>query len=211
MSKYGDYTNSSEFSIPDTMHALLSAGTGFENLRMAEMPVPEIGADELLARVDAAGVCTSILKIIEQGPKHVYLNGWDMAKWPIILGDEGSITLVKIGENLKDRYKVGRRFAVQPAVDVAPVLNRSRYNNDAENMNKCAVGYTLGGHLAEYIRIQEEVLQGRCLLPLPDDELAYFAVSMAEPISCVYSAQQRNYHIIKKGPYAERQPRAGLL
>jgi threonine dehydrogenase-like Zn-dependent dehydrogenase len=78
-------------------------------------------------------------------------------------------------------------------------------------MHKCAVGYTLGGHLAQYIRIQQEVLDADCLLALPDDDMAYFEVSMAEPISCVYSAQQRNYHIIKQGPHAERQGRLGLL
>ena len=64
-------------------------------------------------------------------------------------------------------------------------------------MLKCAVGYSLGGNLAQYILIQEEVLKGECLLPLPDADMAYFAVSMAEPISCIYSAQERNYHIIK--------------
>ena len=57
----------------------------------------------------------------------------------------------------------------------------------------------------------EEVLAGECLLPLPSDEMGYYEGSMAEPISCIYSAQQRNYHIIKKGPHAQRQPQLGLL
>ncbi len=211
MSKYTEYYSRKAFDIPQTMQAVIAAGTGFENLRTTEVPVPQIGPDQLLARVDAAGVCTSILKLIDQGPEHTYINGWDMKKWPLILGDEGSVTLVKIGENLKGKYRLGERYAIQPAVGVGPIVHRERYNNNGEGMFKCGVGYSLPGHLAQYICIQEEVLAGQCLLPPGDDDLAYFAVSMAEPISCVYSAQQRNYHILKDSPFAERRANMGLL
>jgi len=211
MSRYVEYYRRKEFDIPQTMQAVIAAGTGFENLRVAEVPVPQIGPDQILARVDAAGVCTSILKLIDQGPEHTYINGWDMKKWPLILGDEGSVTLVKIGENLKGKYRPGERYAIQPAVGVGPIVHRERYNNNGEGMYKCGVGYSLPGHLAQYICIQEEVLAGGCLLPLGDDDLAYFAVSMAEPISCVYSAQQRNYHLLKDSPFAERRANMGFL
>ena len=210
MSKYSDYNNSMDFTVPDTMQALIARGRGFDNIEVTEVPVPEIGSNQLLARVDAAGVCTSILKLIDQGSDHTFIRGWDMAKWPVILGDEGAITLVKVGGNLKDKYKPGQRFAIQPAVDTDPINHRERYV-DAENMHKCAVGYTLGGHLAQYIVVQEEVLQADCMLPLPDETMAYFAASMAEPISCIVSAQDRNYHIHKAGPHAPRAPKLGLL
>jgi threonine dehydrogenase-like Zn-dependent dehydrogenase len=211
MSKYSDYYCVSDAAIPATMQALVACGSGFENLAVREIPVPGIGPEQLLARVDAAGVCTSILKLIDQGQRHPFINGWDMKKWPLILGDEGSVTLVKIGGKLKGRYKIGERYVIQPAVDVAPIVHRERYNDNAAGMRKCAVGYTLGGHLAQYIRIQEEVIEGQCLIPVPNEELAYFAGSMAEPISCVYSSQQRHYHIMKNGPNAERKAHLGLL
>ena len=211
MSGFSDYRHQTDFVIPRTMQAIIACGTGFENLKVAEIPVPQISPNQILARVDAAGVCTSIIKLIEQGEKHTYINGWDIKKWPVILGDEGSVTLVKVGDNLKTKYKAGQRFAIQPAVSILPIVHRERYNNNGEGMYKCAVGYTLGGHLAQYILIQEEVIEGQCLLPLPDNDMAYFAVSMAEPISCIYSAQQRNYHIIKNGPFAERRPYMGIL
>ncbi len=211
MSKYEQYRNQTEFELPKTMWAIRLAGRGFENLQYEQIPVPSVGENQLLAKVDAAGVCTSILKIIAQGSDHTYINGWDLNRWPVILGDEGSVTLVRIGDNLKDKYKIGQRFAIQPAVDVAPICHRERYKNNAEGMKKCAVGYTLNGNLAEYILIQEEVIQGQCLIPLPDDDLPYFAVSMAEPISCVYSAQDRQFHIYKAGPFAPRVPKLGML
>lgn len=211
MSKFSTYRNQKTFTIPETMTAVICRGVGFENIQVARVPVPAVGDNQLLCRVDAAGVCTSILKLVAQGSKHTFLNGWDVEKFPVILGDEGSVTVVKVGKNLAGQYQPGQRFGIQPAVDVAPICHRERYANQAEGMKKCAVGYTLGGNLAEYLLIQEEVLQGKCLLPLPSDDLSYFAVSMAEPISCVYSAQERQYHIHKADPFAPRVPKLGLL
>jgi len=211
MSKISTYRDQKTFNIPQTMTAVICRGVGFENIRVEQVPVPAVGDNQVLCRVDAAGVCTSILKLVAQGSKHTFLNGWDVDKFPVILGDEGSVTVVKAGKNLVGKYKPGQRFGIQPAVDVAPINHRERYANHAEGMKKCAVGYTLGGNLAEYLLIQEEVLQGQCLLPLPDASLPYFAVSMAEPISCVYSAQERQYHVFKKDPFAPREPMLGCL
>ena len=210
MPKCNNFSANREYNIPSTMQVVIACGRGFENLKVAQVPIPEINANQILARVDAAGVCTSILKLVDQGPEHTFIHGWDMEKWPVILGDEGAITLVAIGDNLKDKYSAGQRFAIQPAVNIDPINHRQRYN-DIENMHKCAVGYTLGGHLAQYIVVQEEVLKADCMLPLPDNDMPYFAASMAEPISCIYSAQDRNYHIHKAGPHAQREPKLGLL
>ncbi len=211
MTCYEAYRNQTDFAVPRTMRALVLSGVGFENLAVREVPVPCPGPDQLLCRVDAAGVCTSLLKLIAQGPAHAFLNGWDLVEHPIILGDEGSVTVVEAGANLAGAYAPGQRFAIQPAVDSPPINHRERYARGAEGMTKVAVGYTLGGNLAQYILIQEEVLAAGCLLPLPDDSMPYFAVSMGEPISCVYSAQERQIHIDKAGPQSPRVPRLGLL
>jgi threonine dehydrogenase-like Zn-dependent dehydrogenase len=211
MTRLAGYRNVDPELVPPTMKALVLSGPGFENLAVREVRVPEVGDGQLLCRVDAAGVCTSNIKIIAQGSDHISLNGWDLRAFPIILGDEGSLTLVKVGKALGDRYTVGQRFAIQPAVDVAPILHRERYRDGARGMHKCSVGYTLGGNLAEYLLIQEEVLAGQCLIPLPEEGLPYYSVAMGEPISCIYSAQQRHVHLRKDGPYAERVAELGLL
>lgn len=211
MPKYQQYRFQGEFEIPETMQAMVCSGIGFENLEIKEVPIPQANDNELLGRVDAAGVCTSILKIIEQGGKHPYLNGWDLEKYPLIFGDEGAITIVKVGANLKDKYAVGQKYMIQPALHVGPIHDRQRYNNNAEGMERCAVGYTIGGHLGQYICVREEVLKADCLIPLPNADMPYFAVSMAEPISCIFSAQDRNYHIIKDGPHTQRKAQLGLL
>ncbi|NLW85847.1 MAG: zinc-binding dehydrogenase [Planctomycetes bacterium] len=211
MDRFEQYQQKDIDHIPATMKAVVLNGTGFDKVVCREVPVPQPAPDQLLCRVDAAGVCTSIIKLLEQGPAHTFINGWDLEKFPVILGDEGAVTVVKAGDNLKNQYKTGSRFAIQPAVDVSPINHRERYRNNAAGMNKCAVGYTLGGNLAQYILIQEEVLKAKCLLPLPSDNMPYFAVSMAEPISCICSAQDRQIHIRKDGPFGKRVPQLGLL
>ena len=211
MGKLETYRTQKEFTVPATMQAVVLSGVGFENLACREVPVPAVGDNQLLCRVDAAGVCTSIIKLLAQGPKHTFINGWDLAAYPVILGDEGSVTVAKVGKNLQKQYAPGQRFGVQPAVDVPPINHRERYTDHARGMNKTAVGYTLGGNLAQYILVGEEVLAGQCLLPLPDEAMPYFAVSMGEPISCISSAQERQIHIHKAGPFGQRVPKLGLL
>ncbi len=198
-------------TVPATMKGLTLRGRGFESLAVEQVPVPEPGPGQLLARVDAAGVCTSILKLLAQGSDHKFLNGWDLEQYPVILGDEGAVTIVKVGADLADRYTPGERYAVQPAVDVAPINHRERYRDHGRSMSKVAVGYTLPGHLAQYMLIPEEVIAGRCMLPLPDEGMSCFGVSMAEPISCVYSAQDRQIHLHKADAFSPRVPKLGLL
>jgi len=211
MDKVSAYRDLRGVEIPRTMRAVTLCGVGMERLECREVAVPQVGAGQLLCRVDAAGVCTSILKIIKQGGAHTLVNGWDMERYPIILGDEGSLTVVKVGAELGGRYSVGQRVVLQPAVDVAPINHRERYADNAANVRKCSVGYTLGGYLAEFLVVQEEVVAGKCVLELPDDSMGYFAVSMAEPISCVCSGQQRSFHIYKAGAFAQRRAKLGLL
>jgi threonine dehydrogenase-like Zn-dependent dehydrogenase len=198
-------------AIPKEMTAVRLHGVGFENVRIERVPVPQPNENQLLARVDAAGVCSSNLKLIAQGADHTFLNGWDPSRYPIQLGDEGCITIAKVGAKLKDRFAVGQRYCIQPAVDHAPINFRERYRNGGEGMSKVAVGYTLPGHLAQYQLVPEEVIAANCLLPVPDAKMPYFAAALAEPISCAISAQDRHLHIHHEYPGAPRNPKLGLL
>lgn len=192
------------------MRALVLDGVGFERLRIARVPTPRPGPRQILARVDAAGICTSLIKLVEQGPAHRFLYGWDIASHPLILGDEGSVTLVQVGEELRERYRPGQRYVVQPAVDHPPIDHRERYRDGGKGIEKIAVGYTLPGHLAEYILIGEEVLAAGCLICLPDESLPHAHAALAEPISCVVSAQDHHVHLVQRDPGAPRDAINGL-
>ncbi|MCA1809318.1 MAG: zinc-binding dehydrogenase [Kiritimatiellia bacterium] len=197
--------------IPATMQAVRLHGAGFDRISVDTVPVPRPGPRQLLARVDAAGVCSSILKLVAQGSEHTFINGWDMERYPVILGDEGCVTVVAVGDEVSGQYQLGRRYATQPAVDHPPVNHRERYRNQAADMHKVAVGYSLPGHLAEYMLVTEETLAAQCLVPLPTDEIPFFAGALCEPLSCVISAQDRHVHIHQDTPLAPRRPGLGLL
>ena len=197
-------------SVPNEMRAVVLDGPGFSHLGVRSVPTPRPGPQQMLARVNAAGICTSLIKLIEQGPKHPLLWGWDIAQYPIILGDEGSVTLVEVGAGLSSRYQAGQRFVIQPAVDIAPINHRERYRDNARGVNKVAAGYTMGGHLAEYILITEEILAADCLLPLPDDTLPFAHAALSEPFSCVISAQDHHLHLTQSGPLTPRGVVKGL-
>jgi L-sorbose 1-phosphate reductase len=196
--------------LPAEMRALVLDGTGFDHLRVGKVPTPRPGPGQLLARVDAAGICTSLIKLVEQGPDHKFVYGWDLARFPLILGDEGSVTLVEVGEDLRDRYRPGLRFVVQPAVDHPPIINLERYRDRGKGVAKVAVGYTLPGHLAEYMLITEEVLAAGCLLPLPDPGIPYAHAALSEPFSCAVSAQEHHTHLVQRDPLSPRQVVNGL-
>jgi threonine dehydrogenase-like Zn-dependent dehydrogenase len=197
-------------TIPQTMRAITLSGAGFEHLALQEVPVPKPGPRQMLARVDAAGVCTSLIKIVEQGASHSQIYGWDIAKFPLILGDEGAVTILEVGAELAGQFSPGQRCAVQPAVDHEPVNWRERYRDGAKGVAKVAVGYTLPGHLAEYILLTEEAIGAGCVVPLPDQAMPAAHAAAAEPISCCVSAQEHHLHITQAGPTEQRGAHNGL-
>jgi len=197
-------------SIPSDMRALVLDGVGFGHLAVRRVATPRPGPGQMLARVDAAGICTSLIKLVEQGPNHKQLYGWDLERFPLILGDEGSVTLVEVGAELKDRYRAGERYVVQPAVDHPPINYPERYRDGGRGIAKVAVGYTLPGHLAEYLLITEETIAAGCLLPIRVASFPFAHAAMSEPISCCVSAQDHHLHLAQRTPLGPRQAARGL-
>ena len=81
-------------------------GAGFENFgkdgQPIETPMPDVGPDELLVRHDACGLCFSDIKIISLGQNHPRIFR-DISKEPAVQGHEVSMTVVQVGENLRDQ------------------------------------------------------------------------------------------------------------
>ncbi|MCD6351803.1 MAG: alcohol dehydrogenase catalytic domain-containing protein, partial [Armatimonadetes bacterium] len=139
-----------ELEIPDKQWAWFLYGAGMENFgregKPEQIDVPEYGPRELLARIDACGICFSDIKIIKAGPEHPRLMGRDLAKDPIIIGHEVALTIIGVGEEMKDEYQVGDRFVVQADV----------YYNGVN----LAFGYMLPGGFEQYVKLGDEILRG---------------------------------------------------
>jgi len=195
---------------PARMRAAVLDGPGREHLAVRTVPVRKPGPGQLLCRVDAAGICTSVNKLLDQGAEHPLMSGWDPARYPVIVGDEGAVTVMAVGDDLRGAYEPGQRYAVQPAVDHPPIAHRERYHDGGRHVAKVAVGYSLSGLLAEYVLIGEEVLAAGCLLPLPDPGLPAAHAALAEPISCVISSHAHHVHLRQPDATSPRVAMGGL-
>ena len=155
-------------------------GAGLENFgrngRPARLPMPGWGRDELLARVDAIGICFSDVKLIAQGSSHPRITGRDLGKGPVVPGHEVSLTIVGVGEDLKGRFAVGDRFVVQADV----------YYRGAN----LAFGYALAGGMQQYVVLGDEVLRGDegCYLIPVRPETGYAEAALTEPWACVVAS-----------------------
>lgn len=167
-----------ELPIPSKHWVWFLYGAGMENFgrdgRPEQRPVPEYGPADLLARVDACGICFSDIKIIKAGPDHPRLFGRDLQNDPIVIGHEVALTIVGVGEEMADKFKVGDRFVVQADVYYKGV--------------NLAFGYMLYGGFEQYVRLGDEVLRGDegCyLIPIRNPDIGYAEAALAEPWACV--------------------------
>jgi threonine dehydrogenase-like Zn-dependent dehydrogenase len=159
-------------------------GAGFENLgrggQPIEVPMPRYGPDELLVRHDACGLCFSDVKVIQAGQKHPRIHR-DMRANPVVLGHEVTLTVVGVGENLRDQYHIGDRFIVQADIYVGGV--------------GYAYGYEIQGGLSQYSVIDQRVLNsdhGNHLIPI-QPSIGYAESALTEPWTCVTTAYRLKY------------------
>ncbi len=158
---------------------------GKNDLRLEEVKLPEVGPDDVQIRVICDSICMSTYKAALEGGDHKRVPD-DCDVNPTIVGHEFCGDIIAVGENWKDKYKVGDKFAIQPA----------HYYKGSQ----MAPGYSYKycGGSAQYGNVPIETLLMDCLLPYNSD--TYFYGSLAEPISCVVGTFHAMYHT-KAGSY----------
>ena len=85
--------NEKTFSIPAEAKAAVLVAPGKFELR--SFPIPEVGDDEMLIKVEGCGVCGTDGHEYKRDP---------FGLCPTVLGHEGSGTIVKIGKNIKNDF-----------------------------------------------------------------------------------------------------------
>jgi len=169
-----------DYPLPARVLSWRLFGAGMEQLgcqgRPCQEPMPVPGPDELVARVDAVGLCFSDVKLIALGPDHPRIQGRDLQADPTIPGHEAALTLVAVGEHLRGQYRPGDRFIVQADVIYQGVPQ--------------AYGYALPGALCQFTLIPRAILEGdegNYLLPVAPDT-GYAEAALVEPWACVTAA-----------------------
>jgi L-iditol 2-dehydrogenase len=152
---------------------------GVGDIRVEEVPVPEIGEDELLVKVKACAVCGTDNRIYRYG--HF--------KIPVgvkrVLGHEVCGVVEKAGPKVK-------RFAEGDRVAIAPNIGCGSCHMCIQGFNQLcptyeAFGISIDGGFAQYMRIPAGAIGNVAKIP---DNVSDREAVLIEPLSCVYNAYE---------------------
>ncbi len=144
------------------------------DVRLEEMPTPQIGHGELLVRVEASGICGSDV-----------MEWYRLDKAPLVLGHEIGGQIAAVGDGVKD-YKEGDRVSAAHHVP----CNTCHYCLNGHHTVCDTLRQTNfdPGGFAQYIRLPAiNVEHGVFMLP---DEVSYEQATFIEPLACILRGQR---------------------
>jgi L-iditol 2-dehydrogenase len=156
---------------------------GVKQLSYEDVPVPPLGADEVLVQVRVVGLCQSDIKKIL----------YPLYEPPRIFGHETAGVIAAIGSEVTG-WQVGQRVVVLhhiPCMHCAYCLN--------DNFSMCEVYKTItttagfapsGGGFAEYVKVPEHIVRHGGLLEIPED-ITFEQASFVEPTNCCLKAVKK--------------------
>ncbi len=154
---------------------------GPNDLRLEELPVPSIRADELLVRVAVCGVCPTDIKKIVHGT----------VAPPRVFGHETAGTVVKVGARVRG-WKAGDRVGLHhhvPCRDCHLCRHGAFAQCDTYKRTGIGAGFEpAGGGYAEYVRVMGVCLPGVVRIP---DGNSFEEAAMLEPVNTVLKAVRR--------------------
>jgi L-iditol 2-dehydrogenase len=158
--------------IPATMKAAVYRG--IDDVRLEEVPVPEIGAGEMLVRVHTCGICGTDLKKISTGSHSA----------PRIFGHETSGVVAKVGAGVRD-YTAGDRVMVFhhiPCRECYYCRHQTFAQCATYKKVGCSAGFEpSGGGFSEYVRVMDWVVR-KGTVRIPDD-VSFEQACFVEPVN----------------------------
>jgi L-iditol 2-dehydrogenase len=144
---------------------------GVKDLRIEDVPRPEVETDEVLVKVKAATTCGTDLKIFQRG----YVE--KVIKLPTIFGHEWAGEVAEVGEGL-DWPAKGMRVR---AGNSAPCLHCSMCQKGKYNL--CENMIWLWGAYAEYIKVPSRMVFVN--MQEIQKHVSYEEAALTEPLACV--------------------------
>src|SRR6202051_4718850 len=161
-------------SQPIAATSLAAVYRGVNDVRLETVPVPGIGAGELLVRVHTCGVCGTDLKKIATGSHSA----------PRIFGHETSGVVAAVGANVHN-FEPGDRVVVFHHIPCRQCYY-CRHKTFAQCLTYKKVGCTAGfepsgGGFAKYVRVMDWIVdQGTVKIP---DSVSFEQASFVEPVN----------------------------
>ena len=167
-------------TIPASMQAAVYRGVN--DVRLETVPVPEIGAGEILLRVHTCGICGTDLKKIATGSHSV----------PRIFGHETAGVVAAVGHGVRD-FHAGDRVVVFHHIPCGECFYcRHKTFAQCETYKKvgCTAGFEpSGGGFAEYVRVMDWIVrQGTVRIP-PD--VSFEQACFLEPVNTCMKGIER--------------------
>jgi L-iditol 2-dehydrogenase len=162
-------------AIPATMRAAVYRGVN--DVRVEIVPVPRIGAGEILIKVASCGICGTDLKKIHTGSHSA----------PRIFGHETAGTIAAVGQAVQN-FSVGERVMVFHHVPCG-----NCYYCRKRTYAQCPVykpaGVTAGfepsgGGFAEYVRVMDWIVRDGGVIRIPDG-IPFEQAIFVEPVNTV--------------------------
>ena len=163
------------------MLALVKYGTGPRETELREVPVPEIGEDDLLIEVRAAGICGSDVGY-DDGKHGNQLN------CPVILGHEFSGIVAKTGKNVTE-WKIGDRVVSDNTGYVCGKCDACTTGQYLMCPERLGLGYGMDGGFTDYVKIRGDLLarNPHTLFRIPEN-VSFEEAAILDPICNAYKA-----------------------
>ncbi|MBN2451716.1 MAG: zinc-binding dehydrogenase [Lentisphaeria bacterium] len=156
------------------MRALVKYGNRPRQVEIREVPVPEIGAGDVLLATRAVGVC-----------------GWDLEMWqhtmanpvtvPVIQGHEFCGVIAAVGAAVRG-WRVGDRVVSETSAVICGACPQCRTGNYQFCPDRKGFGYGVDGAFTDYVRVREG-----CLHRLPDN-VSFDHGALTEPACVAYQS-----------------------
>ncbi|MEM7475516.1 MAG: zinc-binding dehydrogenase [Planctomycetota bacterium] len=166
----------------DTQPAIVNYAPEPDSVELREIPIPEIGDDDVLMDVAAVGVCGSDLH------QWTAEHSWPV-NYPVTLGHEFAGTIAQVGKAVA-QFQEGDRVCSETAAVIDnynPMSRIGRYNLDP---TRKGFGYGVDGAMTQKVKVP-----ARCLHRVPDG-LPLENAALTEPCCVAFSAVATNVSIL---------------
>ncbi len=158
---------------------------GENDLRLDTFELPELKDNEIQVKIISDSICMSSYKAAIQGSKHKRVPE-NVAEHPAIIGHEFCGVIEKVGAKWADKFSIGDKFTIQPAISYHGTLMTPGY------------AFEYCGGDSQHAILIPEIMEQDCLLEYHAKE--FFYGSLSEPLSCIIGTFHAQYHT-KPGCY----------